>query len=91
MIRIGLVGCGFIGTVHGFALHQLADAGLDNEQPVGLGLLAGELGDVLRRGDADRRDQPGLVPDARPDGGGGLGTGPVESAGAGDVEERLVE
>lgn len=28
MIRIGLVGCGHIGTVHSFALRQLADAGL---------------------------------------------------------------
>ena len=28
MIRIGLVGCGHIGTVHAYALQQLADAGL---------------------------------------------------------------
>ena len=28
MLRIGLVGCGHIGTVHAFALRQLADAGL---------------------------------------------------------------
>ena len=28
MLRIGLVGCGHIGTVHSFALRQLADAGL---------------------------------------------------------------
>ena len=28
MIRIGIVGCGHIGTVHSFALRQLADAGL---------------------------------------------------------------
>ena len=28
MIKIGLVGCGFIGTVHAVALQQLADAGL---------------------------------------------------------------
>jgi len=28
VIRIGLIGCGFIGTVHSFALRQLADAGL---------------------------------------------------------------
>ena len=28
MIRIGLVGCGHIGTVHSFALRRLADAGL---------------------------------------------------------------
>ena len=28
MIRIGLVGCGHIGTVHSFALRQLAKAGL---------------------------------------------------------------
>ena len=28
MIRVGLVGCGFIGTVHSFALHQLSGAGL---------------------------------------------------------------
>lgn len=28
MIRIGLVGCGHIGTVHAYAIQQLADAGL---------------------------------------------------------------
>ncbi len=28
MIRIGIVGCGFIGTVHSFALHQLTAGGL---------------------------------------------------------------
>jgi predicted dehydrogenase len=28
MLRIGLIGCGHIGTVHAFALRQLADAGL---------------------------------------------------------------
>ncbi|MBV8952294.1 MAG: Gfo/Idh/MocA family oxidoreductase, partial [Actinobacteria bacterium] len=28
MMRIGLVGCGFIGTVHSFALRQLSRAGL---------------------------------------------------------------
>lgn len=28
MLRIGLIGCGHIGTVHSFALRQLADAGL---------------------------------------------------------------
>jgi predicted dehydrogenase len=28
MIRVGLVGCGFIGTVHSFALQKLARAGL---------------------------------------------------------------
>lgn len=28
MIRIGIVGCGFIGTVHSFALHQLIAGGL---------------------------------------------------------------
>jgi predicted dehydrogenase len=28
MIRIGLVGCGHIGTVHSYAIHQLARAGL---------------------------------------------------------------
>jgi predicted dehydrogenase len=28
VIRIGIVGCGHIGTVHSFALRQLADAGL---------------------------------------------------------------
>ena len=28
MIRVGIVGCGHIGTVHSFALRQLADAGL---------------------------------------------------------------
>jgi predicted dehydrogenase len=28
VIRVGLVGCGFIGAVHSFALRQLSDAGL---------------------------------------------------------------
>jgi predicted dehydrogenase len=28
MLRIGLIGCGHIGTVHSFALRQLVDAGL---------------------------------------------------------------
>jgi myo-inositol 2-dehydrogenase/D-chiro-inositol 1-dehydrogenase len=28
VIRIGLIGCGFIGSVHSFALHQLARVGL---------------------------------------------------------------
>ncbi len=28
MLRIGLIGCGHIGTVHSFAIRQLADAGL---------------------------------------------------------------
>jgi myo-inositol 2-dehydrogenase / D-chiro-inositol 1-dehydrogenase len=28
MLRIGLIGCGHIGTVHSYALRQLADAGL---------------------------------------------------------------
>src|SRR6476619_7579427 len=28
MLRIGLIGCGHIGTVHSFALRQLIDAGL---------------------------------------------------------------
>ena len=32
MLRIGLIGCGHIGTVHSFALRQLADAGLDRRR-----------------------------------------------------------
>ena len=28
MIRIGIVGCGFIGSIHSFALHRLVGAGL---------------------------------------------------------------
>ena len=28
MIKVGLVGCGHIGTVHGYAIHQLTKAGL---------------------------------------------------------------
>lgn len=34
MIRIGIVGCGHIGTVHSFALRQLADAGLTDARVV---------------------------------------------------------
>ncbi|HEY4400388.1 MAG TPA: Gfo/Idh/MocA family oxidoreductase [Acidimicrobiia bacterium] len=35
MIRIGIVGCGHIGTVHSFALRQLGDAGLVDARVVG--------------------------------------------------------
>ena len=35
MIRIGMVGCGHIGTVHSFALRQLGDAGLVDARVVG--------------------------------------------------------
>jgi predicted dehydrogenase len=35
VIRIGMVGCGHIGTVHSFALRQLADAGLVAARVVG--------------------------------------------------------
>jgi myo-inositol 2-dehydrogenase / D-chiro-inositol 1-dehydrogenase len=35
VIRIGMVGCGHIGTVHSFALRQLGDAGLVDARVVG--------------------------------------------------------
>ena len=35
MIRVGIVGCGHIGTVHSFALRQLGDAGLVDARVVG--------------------------------------------------------
>jgi myo-inositol 2-dehydrogenase / D-chiro-inositol 1-dehydrogenase len=35
VIRIGIVGCGHIGTVHSFALRQLGDAGLVDAHVVG--------------------------------------------------------
>ena len=35
MIRIGIVGCGHIGTVHSFALRQLGDLGLVDARVVG--------------------------------------------------------
>ena len=35
VIRIGIVGCGYIGTVHSFALRQLRDAGLVDARVVG--------------------------------------------------------
>ena len=35
MIRIGIVGCGHIGTVHSFALRQLSDAGLVDARVTG--------------------------------------------------------
>jgi len=35
VIRIGIVGCGHIGTVHSFALRQLGDAGLVDARVVG--------------------------------------------------------
>lgn len=68
MIRIGLVGCGHIGTVHSFALRRLADAGLidgrvvatydvDHERAAGMAQHHGAhpcavLGDLLDRVDA---------------------------------------
>ena len=39
MLRIGLIGCGHIGTVHSYALAQLHTAGL----------IDGDLADRLRR------------------------------------------
>ncbi|HEX6310028.1 MAG TPA: Gfo/Idh/MocA family oxidoreductase [Acidimicrobiia bacterium] len=35
MIRIGLAGCGFIGTIHSFVLRQLGDAGLVDARVTG--------------------------------------------------------
>jgi predicted dehydrogenase len=68
VIRIGLVGCGHIGTVHSFALRQLADAGLidarvdatfdvDRERAAGIAQHhnahpCAELGELLDRVDA---------------------------------------
>lgn len=47
MIRIGLVGCGFIGTIHSFALRQLADAGLVDARVVGTFDPDGERAEAL--------------------------------------------
>ncbi len=69
---------------------QLA-AGLDDEHPVGLGVVAGQLGQQLVGGDADGGGQAGLGPDPGPDGGADLGAGAEQPDGAGDVEEGLVE
>ena len=48
---------------------------LDLEEPGGLGLLGGQLGQDLVGGDADRDLEPGLLLDARLDPAGGVGEG----------------
>ena len=49
MIRIGIVGCGHIGTVHSFALRQLGDAGLIDARVVATYDTAGDRARELAR------------------------------------------
>jgi hypothetical protein len=74
-------------------LHQLdSQARLGTVAPDSrLGRLGGQLGDELRRGDADGAGELLLLPHGGPDGGRDRGAVPVEPTGPGDVEERLVE
>ena len=66
-------------------------AGLDDQHPVGFGVVAGQLGQELAGGHADGGGQAGLGPDAGPDGRPDLPAVAEEARPAGDVEERLVE
>ena len=58
MIRIGMVGCGHIGTVHSFALRQLGDAGLVDARVVGtFDTDHGRAADLARHHDARAYEQ----------------------------------
>jgi myo-inositol 2-dehydrogenase / D-chiro-inositol 1-dehydrogenase len=58
VIRIGMVGCGHIGTVHSFALRQLADAGLVDARVVGtFDAEHGRAADLARHHDARAYEQ----------------------------------
>jgi len=58
VIRIGIVGCGHIGTVHSFALHQLSDAGLVDARVTGTFDADYErAADIARHHDARPYDQ----------------------------------
>jgi len=65
-------------------------AGRDNDETVGLGVLARELGEQLRGRDADRGREPGVGAHAPPDRDRAVGPGPVEPRRPAHVEERLV-
>ena len=71
--------------------HVELGTGLDHEETVGLGEVAGQLGEQLGGGDAHRDGEPGLGLHPGADGPCDVGPGAVEPADAGDVEERLVE
>lgn len=58
MIRIGIVGCGHIGTVHSFALRQLGEAGLVDAYVVGtFDTDHGRAADLARHHDARAYEQ----------------------------------
>ena len=65
--------------------------GRDEEQPVGLGDRARDLGEELRAGDADRDRQADPLEHLAPQTDRDLGRGARDSSEAADVEERLVD
>ena len=65
-------------------------SGRNQQQAVGLGLLAGHLGEELRAGDADGDRQPDPVADLAAQPGRDLHRGARDAAQPADVEERLV-
>ena len=65
--------------------------GRDDDQPIGLREIARDLGQELRRRDADRRVQPGLRLHSGADSHCDLGARAVQPVRAANVEERLVE
>ena len=71
--------------------HAELGARLHLEETVGLGEIAGQLGEQLGGGDAHRDGEPGLGLHPGADGPCDVGPGAVDAADAGDVEERLVE
>ena len=64
---------------------------LDDNQPVGLGDLGGDLGQVLGAGDADGDRQGKFVAHPPADGCGDLGRRAEEVLAAGHVGESLVD
>lgn len=65
--------------------------GIDHDEPVGLGDLQGDLGEMLGPRHADRDRQTELGPDPSADRGGDLGRSPEEMRAARDVSEGLVD
>ena len=60
-------------------------AGFDDQHPVGFGVVAGQLGQQLVGGDADRGGEADLGPDAGPDGGPDLPAVAEDPRGMGGV------
>ena len=66
-------------------------SGRDDDEAVGLGEVARELGEELGGGDTDRHDEAGFVAHAAPDRRGDLGPGAEQAPRAAHVEEGLVD